>query len=298
MDKYTENEEEIDIDCDVEALESEIEPVSHADALDLYLKEIGNIALLTAEQEIELADRIAKGDIEARKIMIVSNLRLVVNLAKRYAGRGVELTDLIAEGNLGLMKAVDKFNPSKGNRFSTYASCWIRQAISRCIADQGRTIRLPVHVTDQVNKWLRVSRVLTQRLGRRPTISEIANEMGISEEKVKSIAKLAQKPTSLESPVNDADDEGDLLDLLADINAISPEEQIDQDMQWEELEKLLTCLKDRERDIISMRFGLYDDIPHTLEEIGIKFGLTRERVRQIESEAMIKLRRTMKRDSG
>jgi RNA polymerase primary sigma factor len=298
MDKYTENEEEIDIDCDVEALESEIEPVSHADALDLYLKEIGNIALLTAEQEIELADRIAKGDIEARKIMIVSNLRLVVNLAKRYAGRGVELTDLIAEGNLGLMKAVDKFNPSKGNRFSTYASCWIRQAISRCIADQGRTIRLPVHVTDQVNKWLRVSRVLTQRLGRRPTISEIANEMGISEEKVKSIAKLAQKPTSLESPVNDADDEGDLLDLLADINAISPEEQIDQDMQWEELEKLLTCLKDRERDIISMRFGLYDDIPHTLEEIGIKFGLTRERVRQIESEAMINLRRTMKRDSG
>ncbi|HGJ67349.1 TPA: sigma-70 family RNA polymerase sigma factor [bacterium] len=298
MDKYTENEEETDIDCDVEALESEIEPVSHADALDLYLKEIGNIALLTAEQEIELADRIAKGDLEARKIMIVSNLRLVVNLAKRYAGRGVELTDLIAEGNLGLMKAVDKFNPSKGNRFSTYASCWIRQAISRCIADQGRTIRLPVHVTDQVNKWLRVSRVLTQRLGRRPTISEIANEMGISEEKVKSIAKLAQKPTSLESPVNDADDEGDLLDLLADINAVSPEEQIDQDMQWEELEKLLTCLKDRERDIISMRFGLYDDIPHTLEEIGIKFGLTRERVRQIESEAMIKLRRAMKRDSG
>lgn len=303
MKKYTkEDEEELqEGDCDLEEINSDYElkeTPSHTDALDLYLKDIGDKPLLTADQENELANRIAKGDMEARRIMIVSNLRLVVNLAKRYSGRGVELTDLIAEGNLGLMKAVDKFDPQKGNRFSTYASCWIRQSISRCIADQGRTIRLPVHVTDQVNKWLRISRILTQKLGRKPMTSEVAIEMGVTEDKVKSIAKLAQKPTSLETPVNDPDDEGELLDLLADLNAISPEEQMDQDMQWEEIEKILGCLKDREREIIEMRFGLKDEIPHTLEEIGERFGLTRERVRQIEVESIAKLRRAMKRELG
>jgi RNA polymerase primary sigma factor len=298
MNKYRKEDEKelLEDDCNLEEVELE-EPASHADSLDLYLKEIGDIALLTADQEVELADRVAQGDVEARKMMIVSNLRLVVSLAKRFSGRGVELPDLIAEGNIGLVKAVNKFDPKKGNRFSTYASCWIRQAISRCIADQGRTIRLPVHVTDQVNKWLRVSRHLTSILGRRPTISEVATEMGVSEEKIKSIVELAQKPTSLETPVNDPDDEGELLDLLADINAVSPEEQMDQELQWEEIEKLLTSLKERERDIIIMRFGLHDEVPQTLEEIGKKFSLTRERVRQIEAEAIAKLRRTIKRDS-
>jgi len=293
-----EKEDLLDEDiCDPDQSESDDteETASHVDALDLYLKEIGNIPLLTAEQENELAERILIGDVEARKTMIVSNLRLVVNIAKKYVGRGVELTDLIAEGNLGLMTAVAKFDPKRGNRFSTYASCWIRQAISRAIADQGRTIRLPVHITDLVNKWLRVSRLLTQRLGRRPTVSEIAAEMGVSEDKVKHIAKLAQKPTSLETPINDPD-EIELLDLLADMNVISPIDQIDQDLQWEEIEKLLSNLRDREKEIIILRFGLHDDIPRTLEEIGTIFGLTRERVRQIEAEAIAKLRRAMRKD--
>ena len=293
-----EKEDELDEDiCGPDLLESDDteETASHIDSLDLYLKEIGNISLLTAEQENELAERILSGDIEARKTMIVSNLRLVVNIAKKYVGRGVELTDLIAEGNLGLMKAVDKFDPKRGNRFSTYASCWIRQAISRAIADQGRTIRLPVHVTDLVNKWLRVSRHLTQKLGRRPAVSEIAVEMGVSEDKIKQISKLAQKPTSLETPVNDPD-EVELLDLLADVNSISPVDQVDQDLQWEEMDKLLLNLRDREREVITLRFGLQDDVPRTLEEIGVMFGLTRERVRQIEGEAIAKLRRAMGRD--
>jgi len=294
-----EKEDELDEDiCGPDLLESDDteETASHIDALDLYLKEIGNIPLLTAEQENELAERITFGDIEARKTMIVSNLRLVVNIAKKYMGRGVELPDLIAEGNLGLMKAVDKFDPKRGNRFSTYASCWIRQAISRAIADQGRTIRLPVHVTDLVNKWLRVSRHLTQKLGRRPAVSEIAVEMGVSEDKIKHISKLAQKPTSLETHMNDPD-EVELLDLLADVNSISPIDQVDQDLQWEEMDKLLSNLRDREREVITLRFGLQDDVPRTLEEIGVMFGLTRERVRQIEGEAIAKLRRAMPKDT-
>ncbi|HGE73079.1 TPA: sigma-70 family RNA polymerase sigma factor [Candidatus Poribacteria bacterium] len=287
-----------DDDCDQDQLETDDieDSSSHADALDLYLKEIGNIPLLNAEQENELACRIREGDMDARRTMIVSNLRLVVNIAKRFLGRGVELTDLIAEGNLGLINAVDKFDPCRGNKFSTYASWWIRQAISRSIADQGRTVRLPVHVTDLVNKWLRVSRILTQKLGRRPTVSEIANEMGVSEEKVKQIAKLAQKPASLESRVNDPD-EVELLDLLADINAVSPIDQIDQELQCEEIEKLLEeNLKEREKEIISLRFGLKDDIPRTLEQIGEMYGLTRERVRQIEEEAIKKLRKAVKKE--
>ena len=297
MDEEKEELEENICDPDQFELDDDAdEASSHIDALDLYLKEIGNIQLLNAEQENELAEQILNGDADARKTMIVSNLRLVVNIAKKYVGRGVELTDLIAEGNLGLMKAVGKFDPKRGNRFSTYASCWIRQAISRAIADQGRTIRLPVHVTDLVNKWLRVSRHLTQELGRRPTVSEIADEMGVSEDKVKHIANLAQKPTSLETPVNDPD-EVELLDLLADLSAISPIDQIDQDLQLEEIEKMLSNLRDREREMIILRFGLRDDIPRTLEEIGTMFGLTRERVRQIEAEAIAKLRRAMRKET-
>lgn len=265
-----------------------------SDLIDLYLKEIGSIPLLTPEKEMQLAQRVAEGDMEARKTMIVSNLKLVVSIAKQFVGRGVSLMDLIAEGNLGLIKAVDRFDYRRGNRFSTYASWWIRQSVSRSIADQGRTIRLPVHMTDLVNKWLRTTRQLTQKLGRRPTTSEIAKEMGVSEDRVKSIAKLAQKPASLETPLSEDDDEYQLLDLLADINAVSPNDQIDNELQWEEVMKLLDNLKEREKQILILRFGLDDNIPRTLEEIGEKFGLTRERVRQIEAESISKLRKIIR----
>ena len=264
-----------------------------SDAIDLYLKEISNIPLLSAEEESELAQKVAAGDVEARKKMIVSNLRLVVNIAKKYMGRGLPLLDLIEEGNLGLIRAVDKFDYKRGTRFSTYASWWIRQAISRAIADQGRTIRLPVHVTDLISKWLRVSRQLAQSLGRRPTVSEIAANMGISEDKVKHIAKLAQHPTSLESPVCESD-MGQLSDLLADINAASPIEKLDENLQREEIIKLLAHLREKERETLILRFGLRDGVPQTLEEIGTAFGLTRERVRQIEAEAISKLRRIIR----
>lgn len=265
-----------------------------SDLIDLYLKEIGSIPLLTHEEEIQLAKRIAEGDTEARKAMIVSNLKLVVSIAKQFVGRGVSLMDLIAEGNLGLIKAVDRFDYRRGNRFSTYASWWIRQSVSRSIADQGRTIRLPVHMTDLVNKWLRTTRQLTQKLGRRPTTSEIAKEMGVPEDKVKRIAKLAQKPASLETPLSEDDDEYQLLDLLADINAVSPNDQLDHELQWEEVMKLLENLKEREKEILILRFGLNDNIPKTLEEIGEKYGLTRERVRQIEAESISKLRKIIR----
>lgn len=265
-----------------------------SDLIDLYLKEIGSIPLLTHEEEIQLAKRVAEGDTEARKAMIVSNLKLVVSIAKQFVGRGVSLMDLIAEGNLGLIKAVDRFDYRRGNRFSTYASWWIRQSVSRSIADQGRTIRLPVHMTDLVNKWLRTTRQLTQKLGRRPTTSEIAKEMGVPEDKVKRIAKLAQKPASLETPLSEDDDEYQLLDLLADINAVSPNDQLDHELQWEEVMKLLENLKEREKEILILRFGLNDNIPKTLEEIGEKYGLTRERVRQIEAESISKLRKIIR----
>lgn len=262
-----------------------------SDLIDLYMKEINSIPLLTAEQEHQLAQRVRAGDQEARRLMIMSNLRLVVSIAKKYIGRGVALLDLIEEGNLGLIRAVDKFDPQKGNRFSTYASWWIKQYISRAIADHGRTVRLPVHVTELINKWIKVSRQLAQKLGRKPTVSEVANEMGISEEKVKYISKLAQKPTFLETPMSESDDECQFIDLLTDIDAVSPMEQVDQDMQHEELMRILDQLKEKEREIIKLRFGLEDGIPRTLEEIGNMFNLTRERVRQIEVEAMSKIRR-------
>jgi len=263
------------------------------DPIDLYLKEISSIPLLSAELENELAKKVAAGDSEARKKMIVSNLRLVVNIAKNYVGRGLPLLDLIEEGNLGLIKAVDKFDHKRGTRFSTYASWWIRQAITRAIADQGRTIRLPVHVTDLISKWLRVSRQLAQELGRRPTISEIAVGMGISEEKVKRIARLAQQPASLETPVCELD-QSQLSDLLADISVVSPVDKLDEELQREEVIRLLDHLREKERETLILRFGLRDGVPRTLEEIGATFGLTRERVRQIEAEAITKLRKIIR----
>ena len=261
-----------------------------SESIDLYLKEISNIPLLTAVEENKLAKKVADGDTEARKKMIESNLRLVVNIAKKYVGRGLPLLDLIEEGNLGLIRAVDKFDHKRGTRFSTYASWWIRQSVTRSIADQGRTIRLPVHVTDMISKWLRASRQLAQELGRWPTISEIAVSMGISEDKVKSIAKLAQQPASLEMPVCDPS-QGQLSDLLEDINVASPTEKLDENLQREETMSLLGHLKEKEREILVMRFGLRDGVPQTLEEIGKVFGLTRERVRQIEAESIRKLRK-------
>ncbi|MGQ9608074.1 MAG: sigma-70 family RNA polymerase sigma factor [bacterium] len=287
--------EDQDTDDELVLEQADHEAQEHgSDLIDLYLKEIGSIPLLTHEEEIQLAKRVAEGDTEARKAMIMSNLKLVVSIAKQFVGRGVSLMDLIAEGNLGLIKAVDKFDYRRGNRFSTYASWWIRQSVSRSIADQGRTIRLPVHMTDLVNKWLRTTRQLTQKLGRRPTISEIAKEMGVPEDKVKRIAKLAQKPASLETPLSEDDDEYQLLDLLADINAVSPNDQLDHELQWEEVMKLLENLKEREKEILILRFGLNDNIPKTLEEIGEKYGLTRERVRQIEAESISKLRKIIR----
>jgi RNA polymerase primary sigma factor len=260
------------------------------DPIDMYLKEISSIPLLTPKQENELARKVTAGDTKARRKMIESNLRLVVNIAKKYTNRGLSLLDLIEEGNLGLIRAVDKFDHERGTRFSTYALWWIRQAINRAIADQGRTIRLPVHVIDLINKWLRVSGQLAHKLGRKPTVSEIANAMGIPEDKVKRIAKLARQPASLETPVFEPN-QGQLSDLLADISVASPLEELDESLQREEIIKLLDHLKEKERRTLILRFGIHDGVPRTLEEIGKEFGLTRERVRQIETEAIRKLRK-------
>lgn len=296
MDEDNDKTDDIDdmADVDEDELESdflELDAVgSISDPIDLYLKEISNFPILTANQEVEIAQKIAMGDQEARKKMILSNLRLVVSIAKRYMGRNMALLDLIEEGNMGLIRAVDKFDYTMGTKFSTYASWWIKQSINRAIADQGRTIRLPVHITDLISRWLRTSRHLAQELGRRPNISEIAEAMGITEDKVKFIARLAQQPTSLETPIFDAE-QGQLSDLLADISMASPMDRLDENLQREEIMGLLDHLKDREKETIVLRFGLQDGICRTLEEIGATFGLTRERVRQIEAEAITKLRR-------
>ena len=283
-------DEEFDPDMDCLELES---AGTFSDPIDLYLKEISNFPILTGEEEIEIAKKIADGDQEARKKMIVSNLRLVVSIAKKYVNRNLALLDLIEEGNIGLIRAVDKFDHTMGNKFSTYASWWIKQSINRAISDQGRTIRLPVHITDLISRWLRTSRHLAQELGRRPNVPEIAEAMGISEDKVKFIAKLAQQPASLESPIFDAE-QGQLSDLLADVEAASPIDNLDENLQREEIMGLLDRLKGRERETIILRFGLNDGVSRTLEEIGTEFGLTRERVRQIEAEAITKLRRFMR----
>ncbi len=266
---------------------------SSSDSLDLYLKAISNIPLLSPEEEVELAKKILGGDLEARQKMIAANLRLSVSIAKKYVGRGLLLQDLIEEGNLGLTRAVDKFDHERGTKFSTYASWWVKQAINRAIADQGRTIRLPVHITDQISKWLRISRQLAQTLGQRPTTSEIAKEMEISEERVKYIARLAQQPTSLETPVSEPN-QGQLSDLLADISATSPFDELDENLEREEVMELLKHLRETERETLILRFGLRDGTPRTLEEIGTIFNLTRERIRQIEAEAIMKLRRIIR----
>ena len=259
------------------------------DPVRMYLKEIGQIKLLTLEEESELADRIAAGDDSAKNILAESNLRLVVSIAKRYVGRGMLFLDLIQEGNIGLMKAVEKFDVTKGYKFSTYATWWIRQAITRAIADQARTIRVPVHMVETINKLARVQRQLTLELNREPSEDELAKKMGTSVEKVREIYKISQDPVSLETPIGEEDD-SHLGDFIKDERNLSPEEFATNEMLKDEISEVLETLTEREEKVIRLRFGLEDGKPRTLEEVGQMFGVTRERIRQIEAKALRKLR--------
>ena len=259
------------------------------DPVRMYLKEIGGINLLTSEEEYEYALQIEEGSEEAKRILAESNLRLVVSIAKRYVGRGMAFLDLIQEGNIGLMKAVEKFNPNKGYKFSTYATWWIRQAITRAIADQARTIRVPVHMVETINKLNRVQRQITQELNREPTEKELAERLGISEEKVREVMKISQEPVSLETPIGEEEDTH-LGDFVPDERMMSPEEYANAKMLKEELDSVLYTLTEREEKVLRLRFGLEDGQCRTLEEVGQKFGVTRERIRQIEAKALRKLR--------
>ena len=259
------------------------------DPVRMYLKEIGRVPLLSAEDEIELAKRIEQGDEEAKRRLAEANLRLVVSIAKRYVGRGMLFLDLIQEGNMGLIKAVEKFDYDKGFKFSTYATWWIRQAITRAIADQARTIRIPVHMVETINKLVRVSRQLLQELGREPTPEEIAKEMDMSVEKVREIMKIAQEPVSLETPIGEEDD-SHLGDFIEDQDALAPSDAAAYELLKEQLEDVLDTLTEREENVLRLRFGLDDGRTRTLEEVGKVFGVTRERIRQIEAKALRKLR--------
>ena len=259
------------------------------DPVRMYLKEIGRISLLTPEEEMNLSIRVANGDEEAKNRLAESNLRLVVSIAKRYVGRGLLFLDLIQEGNIGLMKAVDKFDYDKGYKFSTYATWWIRQAITRALADQARTIRVPVHMVETINKMARIQRQLTLELNREPSEEEIAKKMGISVEKVREVIKISQDPVSLETPIGEEDD-SHLGDFVKDVNAMTPEEYATNEILKEEIRSVLETLQEREQEVLELRFGLIDGTSHTLEEVGKKFNVTRERIRQIEAKALRKLR--------
>lgn len=259
------------------------------DPVRMYLKEIGRVDLLSAEEEINLAKRIEEGDEEAKRRLAEANLRLVVSIAKRYVGRGMLFLDLIQEGNMGLIKAVEKFDYDKGFKFSTYATWWIRQAITRAIADQARTIRIPVHMVETINKLIRVQRQLLQDLGREPTPEEIGEDMDLTPDKVREILKIAQEPVSLETPIGEEDD-SHLGDFIEDQDATSPSEHAAYELLKEQLEDVLDTLTDREENVLRLRFGLDDGRTRTLEEVGKVFGVTRERIRQIEAKALRKLR--------
>ena len=265
------------------------EGIALDDPVRMYLKEIGRVPLLTAEEEIELAKRMEMGDKEAKQRLIESNLRLVVSIAKRYVGRGMLFLDLIQEGNMGLIKAVEKFDYRKGYKLSTYATWWIRQAITRAIADQARTIRIPVHMVETINKLVRTSRQLLQELGREPTAEEIAEEMGLTPERVREIQKIAQEPVSLETPIGEEED-SHLGDFIEDQDALAPAEAASFVMLKEQIEEVLDTLNEREQRVLRLRFGLDDGKARTLEEVGREFGVTRERIRQIEAKALRKLR--------
>ncbi len=274
-------------EIDVEATVPKTFPTD--DPVRMYLKEIGKVSLLTAEEERELAIRMEQGDEEAKKKLCESNLRLVVSIAKRYLNRGLSFLDLIQEGNLGLIKAVDKFDYTKGYKFSTYATWWIRQAITRSIADQARTIRIPVHMVETINKLIRVSRQLLQEYGREPTSEEIAKEMGITVEKVREIKKISQDPVSLETPIGEEED-SHLGDFIPDDDVPTPVDAAAYSMLKEQLMEVLDTLSEREKKVLMLRFGLEDGRPRTLEEVGKEFNVTRERIRQIEAKALRKLR--------
>ncbi|WP_170007698.1 RNA polymerase sigma factor RpoD [Bacillus fonticola] len=259
------------------------------DPVRMYLKEIGRVDLLSAQEEINLAQRIEQGDEEAKRRLAEANLRLVVSIAKRYVGRGMLFLDLIQEGNMGLIKAVEKFDYRKGYKFSTYATWWIRQAITRAIADQARTIRIPVHMVETINKLIRVQRQLLQDLGREPSPEEIAEDMDLTPEKVREILKIAQEPVSLETPIGEEDD-SHLGDFIEDQEATSPSDHAAYELLKEQLEDVLDTLTDREENVLRLRFGLDDGRTRTLEEVGKVFGVTRERIRQIEAKALRKLR--------
>ncbi len=265
------------------------EGVSIDDPVRMYLKEIGKVALLTQPQEVALAQRMEKGDEEAKRRLIEANLRLVVSIAKKYVGRGMLFLDLIQEGNLGLIRAVEKFDWRKGYKFSTYATWWIRQAITRALADQARTIRIPVHMVETINKLVRISRQLLQELGREPAPEEIAEAMGLPVERVREINKIAQEPISLETPIGEEED-SHLGDFIEDHEALAPAEAASATMLREQLNDVLDTLTPRERKVLKLRFGLDDNHPRTLEEVGREFGVTRERIRQIEAKALRKLR--------
>ena len=285
MDETSDDDTAEDKDDDLDLPEG----ISIDDPVRMYLKEIGKVPLLTAEEEVELAKRMAEGDEEAKRKLVEANLRLVVSIAKRYVGRGMLFLDLIQEGNLGLIKAVEKFDYKKGFKFSTYATWWIRQAITRAIADQARTIRIPVHMVETINKLIRVSRQLLQEYGREPQPEEIAAEMGIPEEKVREIMKIAQEPVSLETPIGEEED-SHLGDFIPDDDAPAPAEAAAFTLLKEQLMDVLDTLTSREEKVLRLRFGLDDGRARTLEEVGKEFNVTRERIRQIEAKALRKLR--------
>ncbi|MGM0445456.1 MAG: RNA polymerase sigma factor RpoD [Bacillota bacterium] len=289
IEEGVDNDDDDEEDDDSELDLSIPQGVGIDDPVRMYLKEIGKVDLLTAEEEVSLAKRMEQGDLEAKRQLVEANLRLVVSIAKKYVGRGMLFLDLIQEGNMGLMKAVEKFDYTKGYKFSTYATWWIRQAITRSIADQARTIRIPVHMVETINKLIRVSRQLLQEKGREPTPEEIGEEMDMSADKVREIKKIAQEPVSLETPIGEEED-SHLGDFIEDEDAPAPASAASYMLLRDQLDNVLDTLTDREKRVLELRFGIEDGRPRTLEEVGKEFGVTRERIRQIEAKALRKLR--------
>ena len=281
-------DDKVEEDIDLDAIDL-LEGIGTEDPVRMYLKEIGTVPLLSAEEELRLAKRKAEGDESAKERLIEANLRLVVSIAKRYTGRGMSFLDLVQEGNLGLIKGVEKFDYTKGYKLSTYATWWISQSVTRALADQARTIRVPVHMVETINKMSKMQRKLTLELGYEPSVSELAEALDMSEDKVMEIMQIAREPASLETPIGEEDD-SNLGDFVADSNAVTPEGNVESVMLREHIDALLGDLKERERQVIVLRFGLEDGHPRTLEEVGKEFNVTRERIRQIEAKALRKLR--------